>query len=91
MRCLRRTCAAWCDYAGTASPILDAIAAYLAGYRAAWLSVFAYVLFGTYIGIGALAYDFGFSLLWVCLSTVLIWAGAGAGDPDLGARAAARP
>jgi predicted branched-subunit amino acid permease len=50
-------------------------AAYLAGYRSAWLSVFAYVLFGTYIGIGALAYDFGFSLLWVCLSTVLIWAG----------------
>jgi predicted branched-subunit amino acid permease len=51
------------------------LAAYLAGYRSAWLSVFAYVLFGTYIGIGALAYDFGFSLLWVCLSTVLIWAG----------------
>ena len=50
-------------------------AAYLAGYRAAWLSVFAYVLFGTYIGIGALGYDFGFSLLWVLLSTVLIWAG----------------
>ena len=50
-------------------------AAYLAGYRAAWLSVFAYVLFGTYIGIGALAYDFGFSLLWVSLSTLLVWAG----------------
>ena len=50
-------------------------AAYLAGIRAAWLSVFAYVLFGTYIGIGALAYDFGFSLLWVCLSTLLVWAG----------------
>jgi predicted branched-subunit amino acid permease len=50
-------------------------AAYLAGIRAAWLSVFAYVLFGTYIGIGALAYDFGFSLLWVCLSTILVWAG----------------
>lgn len=49
--------------------------AYLAGIRAAWLSVFAYVLFGTYIGIGALAYDFGFSLLWVCLSTILVWAG----------------
>lgn len=49
-------------------------AAYLAGIRAAWLSVFAYVLFGTYIGVGALAYDFGFSLLWVCLSTVLVWA-----------------
>lgn len=50
-------------------------AAYLAGYRAAWLSVFAYVLFGTYVGIGALAYDFGFSLLWVCASTILVWAG----------------
>jgi predicted branched-subunit amino acid permease len=50
-------------------------AAFLGGFRAAWLSVFAYVLFGTYIGIGALAYDFGFSLLWVCLSTLLVWAG----------------
>ncbi|MES1154824.1 MAG: AzlC family ABC transporter permease, partial [Pseudorhodoplanes sp.] len=51
------------------------MAAFLAGYRTAWLSVFAYVLFGTFIGIGALAYDFGFSLLWVCLSSILIWAG----------------
>jgi predicted branched-subunit amino acid permease len=51
------------------------LAGYRAGVRAAWLSVFAYVLFGTYIGIGALAYDFGFSLLWVCLSTILVWAG----------------
>ncbi len=50
-------------------------AAFRGGIRAAWLSVFAYVLFGTYIGIGALAYDFGFSLLWVCLSTILVWAG----------------
>ena len=50
-------------------------AAYLGGFRAAWLSVFAYVLFGTYIGIGALAYDFGFSLPWVLLSTLLVWAG----------------
>jgi predicted branched-subunit amino acid permease len=50
-------------------------AAYLGGFRAAWLSVFAYVLFGTYIGIGALAYDFGFSLPWVLLSTTLMWAG----------------
>ena len=37
-------------------------AAWLGGIRSAWLSVFAYVLFGTYIGIGALAYDFNFSL-----------------------------
>jgi predicted branched-subunit amino acid permease len=50
-------------------------AAYLAGFRAAWLSVFAYVLFGTYIGIGALAYDFNFSLAWVTASTLLVWAG----------------
>jgi predicted branched-subunit amino acid permease len=50
-------------------------AAWLGGLRAAWLSVFAYVLFGTYIGIGALAYDFDFSLAWVTLSTLLVWAG----------------
>lgn len=49
--------------------------AFLAGIRSAWLSVFAYVLFGTYIGVGALAHDFGFSLVWVLLSTVLVWAG----------------
>ena len=50
-------------------------AAYLAGYRSAWLSVFAYVLFGTYIGIGALVtidYEDGKPKR---LSTVLIWAG----------------
>jgi predicted branched-subunit amino acid permease len=29
---------------------------------------------GTYVGIGALAQDFGFSPLWVALSTVLVWA-----------------
>jgi predicted branched-subunit amino acid permease len=43
--------------------------------RAAWRSIFSYVLFGTYIGIGALAHDFGFSLPWVLLSTLLVWAG----------------
>ena len=50
-------------------------AAWLGGIRSAWLSVFAYVLFGTYIGIGALAYDFNFSLAWVIWSTLLVWAG----------------
>ncbi len=50
-------------------------AAWLGGLRHAWLSVFAYVLFGTYIGIGALAYDFNFSLGWVTASTLLVWAG----------------
>ena len=68
--------AAWWRDAGAASSILDRrLPPISPAIRAAWLSVFAYVLFGTYIGIGALAYDFGFSLLWVCLSTVLVWAG----------------
>jgi predicted branched-subunit amino acid permease len=48
---------------------------FLAGLRAAWSSVFSLVLIGTYVGIGALAHDYGFSLWWVVLSTVLIWAG----------------
>jgi predicted branched-subunit amino acid permease len=50
------------------------LAAFLRGLLTAWRSVFAYVLFGTYIGMGALAHDFGFSLGWMVLSTVLIWA-----------------
>lgn len=48
---------------------------YLAGIRAAWTSVFSLVLFGTYIGIGALAHDFGFSIHWMVASTFLVWAG----------------
>lgn len=47
---------------------------FLAGVRQAWGSVFAYVLIGTYVGIGALAHDYGFSVAWVLLSTVLVWA-----------------
>jgi predicted branched-subunit amino acid permease len=49
-------------------------AAFFGGIRSAWLSVFTYVLFGTYIGVGALAYDLNFSLLWVSASTLLVWA-----------------
>src|ERR1700738_3611805 len=52
-------------------------AAFFSGFRAAWLSVMAYVLIGTYIGIAALAHDFGFSLWWALASTVLVWAGPG--------------
>jgi predicted branched-subunit amino acid permease len=37
--------------------------------------VFSLVLIGTYVGIGALAHDYGFSLGWVLLSTLLVWAG----------------
>lgn len=47
---------------------------FIQGFIAAWRSVFAYVLFGTFIGIGALAHDFGFSFGWTVLSTALIWA-----------------
>ena len=51
------------------------LAAYRAGFGATWTSVFSYVLFGTYIGIGALGHDFGFSLAWTVASTLLVWAG----------------
>jgi predicted branched-subunit amino acid permease len=53
----------------------SSFAAFAGGFRSAGFSVFAYVLFATYIGIGALAHDLGFSLAWVALSTVLVWAG----------------
>ena len=55
-------------------PRKSAGAAFLRGVAAAWRSVFAYVLIGTYIGIGALAQGFGFSLDWMVLSTILVWA-----------------
>lgn len=48
---------------------------FLAGLLASFRSVFALVLIGTYVGVGALAHDYGFSLAWVMLSTVLVWAG----------------
>ena len=53
----------------------SSVAAFFAGARASWTSVFTLVLIGTYMGIGALAHDYGFSLGWVLLSTVLVWAG----------------
>jgi predicted branched-subunit amino acid permease len=52
----------------------SATSAFLQGFAGAWRSVFAYVLFGTFVGIGALGHDFGFSLFWMVLSTALIWA-----------------
>ena len=51
------------------------LSAFFAGLRASYLSVFVFVLVGTYIGIAALAQDYGFSLAWVMASTVLVWAG----------------
>jgi len=48
--------------------------ALIAGVLSAWSSVFFVVLAGTYIGLGALAHDFGFSPWWFALSTIVIWA-----------------
>jgi predicted branched-subunit amino acid permease len=48
--------------------------AFAHGLAAAARSVFVYVLFGTYVGIGALSHDLHFSLGWAMASTVLLWA-----------------
>jgi len=45
------------------------------GVSAVSSTVLTLVLFATYLGIGALAHDTGFSLGWVLASTVLVWAG----------------
>ena len=49
--------------------------AFAAALRHAWTSVFFLVIGGTYVGIGALAHDFGFSVWWLTASTVIVWAG----------------
>ena len=49
--------------------------AFFGGVKAALTSVFVLVIGGTYIGIGALAHDFGFVSWWLAFSTVLVWAG----------------
>ena len=57
------------------SPTQSPAATFLAGLLASFRSVFALVLIGTYVGVGALGHDYGFSLAWIMLSTVLVWAG----------------
>jgi predicted branched-subunit amino acid permease len=52
-----------------------AASAFLYGSRVAATSVFAFVITFTYIGFGALAHDYGFSVGWAMLSTALQWAG----------------
>ncbi|MDO9413074.1 MAG: AzlC family ABC transporter permease [Pseudolabrys sp.] len=49
-------------------------AAFLGGIKWAWTSVFVIVMAGTYIGLGALAHDFGLSALWLTVSTLFVWA-----------------
>ena len=41
---------------------------------AASRAILTYTLFATYLGVGALAHDLNFSLLWALLATTLIWA-----------------
>jgi predicted branched-subunit amino acid permease len=45
------------------------------GVLSAWTSVFCPVIGGTYVGLGALAHDFGLSIWWMTISTAVIWAG----------------
>jgi len=52
-------------------------AVFFAGVKSALTSVFFLVLMGTYIGIGALAHDYGFSSAWLALSSILVWASPG--------------
>jgi predicted branched-subunit amino acid permease len=63
------------SFATDADAHLSTAGAFFGGMRAAALSVFTLVLVGSYVGIGALAHDYGFSLPWVLLSTTLMWAG----------------
>jgi predicted branched-subunit amino acid permease len=49
--------------------------AYFTGLLSAWTSVFCPVIGGTYVGLGALAHDFGLSIWWMTISTMVIWAG----------------
>jgi predicted branched-subunit amino acid permease len=57
------------------APTASAAGAFLYGGRTALTSVFAFVITVTYIGFGALAHDYGFSVGWAMLSTALVWAG----------------
>jgi predicted branched-subunit amino acid permease len=56
-------------------PTMTSGAAYLGGLHAGVKSVFAYVMFGTFLGYGALCQGLEFSLPWSLLSTAIIWAG----------------
>jgi predicted branched-subunit amino acid permease len=54
---------------------ISSAAAFTTGLTASARSVFVYVLFGTFVGYGALCHDLGFSLAWAIASTILVWAG----------------
>jgi predicted branched-subunit amino acid permease len=56
------------------APSLSYGSGFLGGLRAGTTSVFIAVIVGSYISIGALAHDLGFPLLWLVLSSLLVWA-----------------
>jgi predicted branched-subunit amino acid permease len=62
------------DPQSTSEIELSAAANFFAGLRSALTSVFFPVLAGTYVGMGALAHDFGFAPWWLAISSVLVWA-----------------
>jgi predicted branched-subunit amino acid permease len=49
-------------------------APFVRGIRAGFRSPMIFVTFGTFIGVGALAHDLGFSLAWAVTAAVLLWA-----------------
>jgi predicted branched-subunit amino acid permease len=60
--------------ASPAAPPKSSAAAFADGVLAAARSVFLIVLIGSYMSIGALGHDLGFSMMWTALTTVLVWA-----------------
>jgi len=55
-------------------PINGSSSGFLRGARAVLSSILGMVLFFTFIGVGALTHDAGFTLGWTIASTVLVWA-----------------
>ena len=53
----------------------SSLRAYGWGLRSVTDTVLSAVVFATYLGIGALAHDSGFSLGWALASTLFVWAG----------------
>jgi predicted branched-subunit amino acid permease len=59
----------------TAYVLRTDLEAFVHGLRTGSKSVFAFVIIFTYVGFGALCHDYGFSVGWAMLSTLLLWAG----------------
>jgi predicted branched-subunit amino acid permease len=59
------------------APNPSTAAVFFSGVKSALTSVFFLVLAGTYIGMGALTHDYGFSSWWLALSSILVWAAPG--------------